>query len=94
MNDNIKDYLRLHQLNKACDAFLDIASPSQEEAFWKLYTTGQQIIVDPMHYNLNGFNNDYIDSDSFYMIYGYNNKSVSLISCKQLKKDLTQILAN
>lgn len=94
MNDNIKEYLRLHQLNKACDAFLDIASPNQEEAFWKLYTTGQQIIIDPMRYNLNGLTMDHIDSESFYMIYGYGKKIVNLVSCKQLKKDLTKILAN
>ena len=98
MNDTIKEYLRLHQLNKACDAFLDIANPSQEESFWKLYTTGQDIIQDIIikanHYKLTGINRDCLDADSFYMISGYGTKEVSLISQKQLAKDIHKILNN
>lgn len=97
--DRIDTYLHMHQLNKACDAFLDIASPSQEGAFWKLYTTGHDIIQDittkANRYKLTGINRDCLDTDSFYMISGYGTKEeVSLVSQKQLAKDIHKILNN
>lgn len=96
--DQIDNYLHMHQLNKACDAFLDIASPNQEDAFWKLYTTGQDIIQDSTiqahRYKLTGVNRDCLDADSFYMISGYDTKEVSLVSQKQLAKDIHKILNN
>lgn len=96
--NQVNTYLHRHQLNKACDAFLDIASPSQEDAFWKLYTTGQDIIQDitikANRYKLIGINHDCLDADSFYMISGYGTKEVSLISQKQLAKDIHKILNN
>lgn len=92
--DQINTYLHRHQLNKACDAFLDIASPSQEEAFWKLYTAGQDIIINGWRYILTEPNRDCLDADSFYMIDGYNTKAVSPMSQKQLTKDIHKILNN
>lgn len=96
--NRIDAYLHMHQLNKACDAFLDTASPSQEGAFWKLYTTGQDIIQDitikANRYKLTGINRDCLDADSFYMISGYGTKEVSLVSQKQLAKDIHKILNN
>lgn len=96
--NQIDAYLHRHQLNRACDAFLDIASPNQEEAFWKLYTAGQDIIQDitikANRYKLTSIDRDCLDADSFYMINGYGTKEVSLVSQKQLAKDIHKILNN
>lgn len=96
--DRINTYLHRHQLNQACGAFLNIANPSQEKAFWELYTTGQDIIQDIIikanRYKLTRINRDCLDADSFYMIDGYGTKEVSLVSKKQLAKDIHKILNN
>ena len=93
LDSDTQTYLHMHQLNLACDSFLDHLKHEQTEArFWSLYCTGEQILVDPFHYHLNGINKDQLDSDSFYLIHADKYfKTVELIDSKTRAIDLISL---